>query len=62
MVEHVAGDAEAFLEVVEAGDAEEGVADDEQTPPFADPLEALADGAVHVPEAGAPHHATLRVA
>src|SRR4051794_25947554 len=37
--EHVARDAEALLELVEAADAEEGVADDEQCPALADELE-----------------------
>ena len=55
LVEHVAGDAEAFLEVVETCHAHEGVANDQQAPPLADDLQALADGAVHLPEAGSLH-------
>ena len=47
--EHVAGDAEAPLPVVEAGDAEERVAQDQQRPPLADHLEGLGDGAVTSP-------------
>ena len=39
----VAGDAQARLEVVETGHAEEGVPDDEQAPPFAHHVEALGD-------------------
>ena len=48
--EHVASDAEALGEVVEAGDAEEGVAQDQQRPPLADHLERLGHRAVHVGE------------
>ena len=55
LVEDVAGDPQALLELVEAGDAEEGVADDQQRPPLADHLEALGHGAVHVGEALAFH-------
>ena len=55
LVEHVAGDAKPFLEVVETRHAHEGVANDQQAPPLADDLQALADGAVHLPEAGSLH-------
>src|SRR4051812_45030643 len=44
--QHIAGDAEVALEVVEAAHAEEGVADDEQRPPDAEHLEGAGDGAV----------------
>lgn len=37
----VAGDAQACLELIEAGHAEESVPDDEQAPPFAYHVEAL---------------------
>jgi hypothetical protein len=56
--QHVAGDAEAFTEVVEAGDAQEGVAQDEQGPPLADHLQRPGDRAVHVLEGGSSHRAT----
>ena len=45
--EHVAGDAEAPLPLVEAGDAQERVAQDQQRPPLADHLERLRDRAGH---------------
>src|SRR5260370_1212974 len=38
---NVAGDAQARLEVVEAGHAEESVPDDEQAPPFTYYVESL---------------------
>ena len=41
--EHVAGDAETLLELVEAAKAEEGVADDQQCPALADDLEGAGD-------------------
>jgi hypothetical protein len=43
LAEHVARDPESLLEVVEAGHAEEGVAEDQQRPPRADDLQALRD-------------------
>jgi hypothetical protein len=55
LVQHVARDAEALLEVVEARHAEEGVADDQHRPPLADDLESLRDRAVHVRKALAFH-------
>src|SRR3954447_10097883 len=51
----VAGDAEALGPVLEPGDAEEGVAQDQQRPPLADHLEGTGDRAVHVLEGGFPH-------
>src|SRR5205085_10653153 len=57
--EDVAGDAEPLLEVVEAAHAEQGVAHDQQAPPFAHDLEGAGDGAVHVFEAGPTHVTTL---
>jgi diaminopropionate ammonia-lyase len=51
----VAGDPQPGLEVIEAGHAEEGVPDDEQTPPFPHDVEALGDRAVHVLKAGPLH-------
>lgn len=59
LVEHVAGDAQSFLELVETCDTHEGVADDQQAPPLADDLQALADGAVHLPETGSLHDSSL---
>jgi len=49
--QHVAGDAEAGLERLEAAQAAEGVADDQQAPPLADNLEGLGDGAFPIVEA-----------
>ena len=51
----VAGDAEPLLELLEAGDAEEGVAQDQQRPPLADHLERAGDRAVHLLERGSAH-------
>ena len=56
--EHVAGDAQASLKVVEAPDADEGIAQDQQRPPLAHDLEGLGDGTVHVLER-ATFHATI---
>jgi hypothetical protein len=53
--QHVAGDAETLLEVVEPGDAEERVSHDQHRPPLADDLEALRDRAAHVLEALSSH-------
>ena len=41
--EHVSRDSESRLELVEAGVAEEHIAEDEERPPLADDLEALSD-------------------
>jgi hypothetical protein len=60
--EHVAGDAEAALPVVEAGDAEEGVAHDQQRPPLPHHLECARDRARHVGEGGPAHVTRLTVA
>jgi hypothetical protein len=54
-LEDVPRDAEATLKVVEAGDAEERVAEDEHAPPLAHDLEALCDGAVEAGKALAFH-------
>jgi hypothetical protein len=54
--EDVARDPKAGLEVIETGHAQEGVPDDEQTPPFPDDLETLGDRAVQVLEAGSLHN------
>ena len=56
--EDVAGDAETFDEVVEAADAEEAVAQDQERPPFTDHLESLGHGAVHVGK-GRPAHSPM---
>ena len=58
--EDVAGDAEPVVELLEAGDAEERVAEDQRGPPLADDLERLGDAAVHVGEGDSAHvtHAT----
>ena len=55
LIEHVAGDPEALLELVESGHPEEGVAQDQHRPPLADDLEALGYRAVHVRETLAFH-------
>jgi hypothetical protein len=57
----VAGDAEAALEVVEAADAQEGVADDEQRPAVAEDLEGAGDGAVLVVVRAGQHGRSRRV-
>jgi len=41
--EDVAGNAEASLEVIEAGHAEESIPDDEQAPPLPHDVEAVRD-------------------
>jgi acyl-CoA thioesterase len=56
----VAGDAEAVDEVVEAADAEEAVAQDQQGPPFANDLQRLGDGAVHIGERCLAHGSIVR--
>ena len=57
--EDVAGDPEALDEVLEAADAEERVAQDQQRPPLADDLQRLGDRAVHVGERRLPHDENL---
>lgn len=59
LLEHVAGDAQAFLELVKSCHTHKGVPDDQQAPPLADDLEALADGAVHLTETGSLHDSSL---
>jgi hypothetical protein len=46
---------EAILELAEAGDAVERVAEDQDAPPFADPGEATGDRALHGGEADVLH-------
>ena len=58
--EDVAGDAETLDEVIEAPNAEEAVAQDQQRPPFADDFERLGDGAVHAGEGGPAHDPNRR--
>src|SRR5579864_7246016 len=48
-------DAETLLELVEAREAAECVAQDQDAPPFADALQAAGDRASHVSEAFALH-------
>jgi hypothetical protein len=57
--QHVAGDAEPLLELIEAGDPQEGVAQDQQCPPLADHLERAGDRAVHLFEGHALHTAIV---
>ena len=59
VVQDVAGDAEARLEVVEPRHAEERIAHDEHAPPLAHDLQALGDRAVHGLEAGPFHIGSL---
>jgi hypothetical protein len=47
----ISGDSKARLKVVELGDAQESIADDEKAPPFADNVEGASDGAMHPLEA-----------
>ena len=51
LLEDVAGNPESSLEVVETGDAQEEVPDDQHAPPLAHDLQALGHRAVHVGEA-----------
>ena len=51
----VRGNPKASLEICEAANTEERVADDEQRPPVPEHFEGLADSAVHVGEARATH-------
>src|SRR5262249_9390922 len=44
--EHVAGNPEALLKLLEAAKSEEGVTDDQERPALADDLESARDGAV----------------
>src|SRR5207247_3955754 len=56
--EDVAGDAEALLELLEAAQAQEAVADDQERPALADDLERAGDGAV-LALVVAPQHRSL---
>ncbi len=51
MVQDVAGDSQAGLEIVEAGDPQEHIAQDEHRPPFAHHLQALGHRAPHFDKA-----------
>ena len=53
--QHVGGDVEAFLKFIEAPQAVQGVPQDEDAPPFADPLQAAGDRARHAVEVLALH-------
>src|SRR5581483_5608599 len=55
--QHIAGDTEARLELVEAAPAEEGVADDQERPALADDLQGAGDRAV-LAVVVAPEHAS----
>lgn len=44
--QHVSGDPEMALKVREASKAEEGIPDDQQTPPIPEYVEALCDRAI----------------
>jgi diaminopropionate ammonia-lyase len=56
----VAGDAEASLEIIEAGHAEERIPDDEQAPPLAHHVQALRDRAGDALETGPLHESKHR--
>ncbi len=56
--EDVAGDTQAALEVLEAPDTEEGVAQHEERPPLAHDLEGSGDRTIHPGEACATHICT----
>jgi hypothetical protein len=53
--QHVGRDVEALLKLVEAGQPLQRVAEDQDAPPFAHPLEAAGDRALHVAKARALH-------
>ncbi len=53
--QHVGRDAQAFLELVEARQPMQGVSNDQDAPPFAYPLQAAGDGALHLAEAFSSH-------
>jgi hypothetical protein len=53
--QHVGSDAEALLELVEACEAVQGVAQDQHAPPFADALQAAGDRTGHAAETFALH-------
>ena len=53
--QHVGGDVQTLLEFVETGQSVEGVAQDQDAPPFAHPFQAAGDRALHVAETLALH-------
>ncbi len=53
--QHVGRDAQALLELVEARQPVQGIAEDENAPPLADPFQAAGDRALHFAEAFALH-------
>src|SRR5437773_559823 len=57
--QHVGGDAQALLEFIETGHSVEGVAQDQDAPPLANPFQAAGDGAWHVDETLALHDGNL---
>src|SRR5437016_4601824 len=57
--EHLAGDAEPALDIVEAGGADPDVPDDERRPGLARDVERAGNGAGHVTEAGSLHVSIL---
>ena len=57
--ENVPGDAEAPLKLLEAGQSEERVPQDEGRPPLPDDLECPGDRAVHLGETGSLHPSRL---
>jgi hypothetical protein len=59
--QHVRRDAQVFLERVEPRQPVEGVAQNEDAPPFPDPLQTAGDRALHVAEALAPHRVALHL-
>jgi hypothetical protein len=55
LVQDISRNAQPLLELVEAGNAQEDVTQDQHRPPLADHFEALRDGAMHLGEAFAFH-------
>src|SRR5450830_1038661 len=53
--QHVGSDIQALLEFIEAGQAIESVAQDQDTPPFTNPLQAAGNRALHAAETLALH-------
>jgi hypothetical protein len=60
--QHVAGDAQPALPLVEPGDPQERVADDQQRPPLAHHVEGAGDRARHLGERRPAHSPRLSVA
>jgi hypothetical protein len=55
--QHAGRDIEDFLELVETRQPVQGVAQDQNAPPFTDPPQATSDRTLHIAETGAFHGA-----